>query len=53
VVSFVKAYSNAATFEASNASELVLVRQPQSAKSFVLTGNQKIRGVEALQDTGR
>jgi hypothetical protein len=40
-VSFVKVYANAAAFEASNASELVLLRQPGSAKSSALTGNQK------------
>jgi hypothetical protein len=49
----VKAYANAAFFEASNASGLVLIRQPGSAKAKALLSNRKPRVVEALQDTGR
>jgi hypothetical protein len=40
-------------FRASNASELVLPRQPVSATANALLSNRKIQVIEALQDTGR
>jgi hypothetical protein len=40
-------------FQASNASELVLPRQPVSAKGNALVSDRKIQVDEALQDTGR
>jgi hypothetical protein len=38
---------------ASNASGLVLFRQPEKATTKTLLSNRKIQVVEALQDTGR
>ncbi|MFL5636320.1 MAG: hypothetical protein ACJ79F_06360, partial [Gemmatimonadaceae bacterium] len=49
----VKAYANAALSRASNASGLLLFRQPVNAKPNALLSNRKIQVVEALQDTGR
>jgi len=40
-------------FGASNASGLVLFRQPEKATTKALLNNRKIQVVEALQDTGR
>jgi hypothetical protein len=40
-------------FRASNASGLVLFRQPETATTKALFSNRKIQAVEALQDTGR
>jgi hypothetical protein len=40
-------------FWASNASGLVLFRQPEKATTNALLSNRKIQAIEALQDTGR